>query len=153
MTKDTVISNLLRQMEEKIAITRSALSETSENANGDETKSEGKYDTRAIEAAYLAEAQAAQLAIAEEALANLKRFKPRHFEMTEEIEAGALVEVDQEGEICFYLLAPTGGGLMTEYLGCDVTVITPDSRLYQELTGKKMGDDLEKNALVITGVE
>jgi hypothetical protein len=42
---------------------------------------------------------------------------------------------------------------MTEYLGCDVTVITPDSRLYQELTGKKMGDDLKKNALVITGVE
>lgn len=153
MTKDTIISNLLRQMEDKIAITRSALSETSENANGDETKSEGKYDTRAIEAAYLAEAQAAQLAIAEEALANLKRFKPRHFEMTEEIEAGALVEVDQEGEICFYLLAPTGGGLMTGYLGCDVTVVTPDSRLYQELSGKKMGDDLKKNALVITGVE
>ncbi|MDG2399471.1 MAG: hypothetical protein P8M04_02760 [Akkermansiaceae bacterium] len=153
MTKDTVTSNLLRQMEKKIAITRSALTETSENANGDETKSEGKYDTRAIEAAYLAEAQAAQLAIAEESLATLKRFEPRPFEMTEVIGVGALVEADQEGEICFYLLAPTGGGLMTEYLGCDVTVVTPDSRLYQELNGKKMGDELEKPALMITGVE
>jgi hypothetical protein len=153
MTKDTVISNLLRQMEEKIAITRSALTETSENANGDEAKPEGKYDTRAIEAAYLAEAQAAQLVIAEESLATLKRFAPSPFEMTEVIGAGALVEVDQEGEICFYLLAPTGGGLMTEYLGCDVTVVTPDSRLYQDLIGKKMGDELEKTALIITGVE
>jgi hypothetical protein len=42
---------------------------------------------------------------------------------------------------------------MTEYLGCDVTVVTPDSRLYQGLIGKKMGDELEKTALIITGVE
>ncbi|MEN8774701.1 MAG: hypothetical protein ABF379_15940 [Akkermansiaceae bacterium] len=153
MTKDDVISNLLRQMEEKIAITRSALAETSESASGDETKSEGKYDTRAIEAAYLAEAQAAQLGLAEESLATFKRFEPRTFEMVEAIGPGALVEVDQEDEICFYLLAPTGGGLMTDYLGCDVTVITPDSRLYQELNEKKMGAKLESPALMITGVE
>lgn len=153
MTKNTVISNLLKQMDKKIKITRSALTETNESANGDETKSEGKYDTRAIEAAYLAEAQAAQLALSEESLATLKRFEPRSFEMTESIAPGALVEVDQEGEICFYLLAPTGGGLMTEYLGCDVTVVTPDSRLYQELNGKKMGAELQNNNLMITGVE
>ncbi|MDB4790995.1 hypothetical protein OAG64_05035 [Akkermansiaceae bacterium] len=85
--------------------------------------------------------------------ATLKRFAPSPFEMTEVIGSGALVEVDQEGEICFYLLAPTGGGLMTEYLGCDVTVVTPDSRLYQGLIGKKMGDELEKTAIIITGVE
>lgn len=153
MTKDDVISNLLRQMEEKITITKSALAETNESASGDETKSEGKYDTRAIEAAYLAEAQAGQLALAEESLAIFKRFEPRNFEMTEPVGPGALVEVDQEGEICFYLLAPTGGGLMTDYLGCDVTVITPDSRLYQELNEKKMGAELESPALTITGVE
>ncbi len=153
MTKDDVISNLLRQMEEKIAITKSALAESSESASGDETKSEGKYDTRAIEAAYLAEAQAGQLALAEESLAMFKQFEHRSFEMTEAIGPGALVEVDQEGEICFYLLAPTGGGFMTEYLGCDVTVVTPDSRLYQELNEKKMGEELESPALMITGVE
>ena len=153
MTKVDVISNLLGQMEERIAITKSALAETSESASGDETKSEGKYDTRAIEAAYLAEAQAEQLALAEEALATFKRFEPRPFVMTEPIGPGALVEVDQEGEICFYLLAPTGGGMMTDYLGCDVTVVTPDSRLYQELNDQKMGDELESPALMITGVE
>ena len=153
MTKDDVISNLLRQMEEKIAIIKSALAETNESASGDETKSEGKYDTRAIEAAYLAEAQAGQLELAEKSLATFKRFEPRNFEMTEPVGPGALVEVDQDGEICFYLLAPTGGGLMTNYLGCDVTVITPDSRLYQELNEKKMGSELESRPLTITGVE
>ena len=73
--------------------------------------------------------------------------------MDDEIETGALVEVDQEGEICFYLLAPTGGGLMTTYLGCEVTVITPESRLYGEMVSQKMGDLITSPALSITGIE
>lgn len=153
MTKDDVITALRQQLEAKIAVMKSALADSSESASGDETKSEGKYDTRAIEAAYLAEAQAGQVALAEESLATFERFDPRAYEINEEVGPGALVEVDQEGEICFYLLAPTGGGLMTEYLGCDVTVITPDSRLYQELTEKKMGDQLASPPLMVTGLE
>ncbi|MFT6181351.1 MAG: hypothetical protein ACI9NQ_001895 [Paracoccaceae bacterium] len=153
MTKDDVISALLAQLEKKIAVMKSALADSSEGASGDETKSEGKYDTRAIEAAYLAEAQAGQVALAEESLATFKRFNPRPYEINDEIGPGALVEVDQDGEICFYLLAPTGGGLMTDYLGCEVTVITPDSRLYQELADKKMGNELERPPLMVTGIE
>lgn len=153
MTKDDVILALRSQLEEKITVMKSALADSNESASGDETKSEGKYDTRAIEAAYLAEAQAEQLALAEESLANFKRFDPPDYEITDEIGPGALVEVDQEGGICFYLLAPTAGGLITDYLGCDVTVVTPDSRLYQELNAKKMGDVLESPSLMVTGVE
>ena len=153
MTKSDVIGALRSQLESKIAIMRSALAETSESASGDETKSEGKYDTRAIEAAYLAEAQAEQLALAEESLVEFKRFDPVSYNINDAIGPGTLVEVDQEGEICFYLLAPTAGGLMTDYLGCEVTVITPDSRLYQEINKKKMGYVLESPALTVTGLE
>jgi len=153
MNKDDVVTALRQKLEAKIAVTKSALAESSESASGAETKSEGKYDTRAIEAAYLAEAQAEQLALAEESLATFKRFDPRAYDFNDEVGPGALVEVDQEDEICFYLLAPTAGGLMTEYLGCDVTVITPDSRLYQELSEKKMGHKLESPPLTVTGLE
>lgn len=153
MTKEDLIIALSEKLEARIATMKSALAESSESASGDQTKSEGKYDTRAIEAAYLAEAQAEQLALAEESLSTFKRFAPRAYEMDEEVGPGALVEVDQEGEICFYLLAPTAGGLMAKYLGCDVTVITPDSRLYQELNEKKMGNELESPPLMITGLE
>jgi hypothetical protein len=153
MTKEDVISALRLRLEENIAVLKSALADSDESASGEQTKSEGKYDTRAIEAAYLAEAQAGQLALAEESLAVFKRFDPRAFEVSDEVGPGALVEVEQEGEICFYLLAPTAGGLMTTYLGCDVTVITPDSRLYQELIEKKLGDQLTSPALTVTGVE
>ena len=153
MTKKDVISSLRTQLGQKIAVLKSALAESSESASGNETKSEGKYDTRAIEASYLAEAQAEQLALAEESLGLFKRFEAPPFDLNDEIGAGALVEVDQDGEICFYLLAPTAGGLMTEYLGCDLTVITPDSRLYQALSESKFGDTLDQPPLTILGVE
>lgn len=153
MTKADVIADLRTQLEKKIAVLKSALAESSESASGDQTKSEGKYDTRAIEASYLAGAQAAQLSLAEDSLATLKRFDPEPFDFNDEIGPGALVEVDQDGEICFYLLAPTAGGLTTSYLGCDVTVITPDSRLYQELSEKKMGAVVQSPALTVTGLE
>jgi len=153
MTKADVIVELREQLEKKISIMKSALADSDESASGEQTKSEGKYDTRAIEAAYLAEAQAGQLALAEESLLVFKSFDPRPFEASDEVGPGALVEVEQEGEICFYLLAPTAGGLMTTYLGCEVTVITPESRLYQELIERKLGDALESPPLVVTGVE
>lgn len=153
MTKADVIASLRSQLQNKIDVMKSALADSDESASGDETKSEGKYDTRAIEAAYLAEAQAEQLVLAEESLSLFLNFDPGPYEVGDEVGVGALVEVDQEGEICFYFLAPTAGGLMTSYLGCDVTVITPDSRLYQELVDKKMGDTLESPPLMVTGLE
>jgi hypothetical protein len=153
MTKADVVAALQGQLEKKITVLKSALAESSESASGDETKSEGKYDTRAIEAAYLAEAQAKQLALAEESLAIFKRFDFPAFAFDDEVAPGALVEVEQDDEICFYLLAPTAGGMTTDYLGCEVTVITPDSRLYQELIEKKLGDAIASPALTIMGVE
>ena len=153
MTKEELIGKLADQLEQQITVLKKALADSNESANGAETKSEGKYDTRAIEAAYLAEAQAEQIALAEESLGKLKLFSPPPYEATDEIGPGALVEVEKNGEICFYLLAPTGGGLTTDFLGCELTVITPDSRLYQALDEKKLGEQVESFELTVTGVE
>lgn len=159
MTKDDVISQLKAQFETKIAALKSALADSEEGASGDETKSEGKYDTRAVEAAYLAEAQAEQLAFAEKDEAIFKRFEAPAHDLSDEIEMGALVETtssDADGansEIAFFYLAPTGGGMVIDFLGCELTVVTPDSRLYQSLIRKKMGDTLDSPALMVTGLE
>ncbi|MDB4421509.1 hypothetical protein N9268_00865 [Akkermansiaceae bacterium] len=153
VTKSEVISQLKLKLEEQVAVMKSALADSAESASGDETKSEGKYDTRAVEASYLAQAQDGQLALAEKSAATFSRFEAEDFDISDEIAIGALVEVDEEGEIRFFFLAPTGGGLVIDYLGCELTVITPDSRLYQEMVGKKMGEEIESPPLLITGLE
>ena len=129
VTKADAIEELKKQLQASIAVLKSALADSEESATGDETKSEGKYDTRAVEAAYLAQAQDEQLALAEEGLASFERFTPPSYDISDEIGPGALVESDDEGEICFYLLAPAGGGLTMDFLGCELTVITPKSEL------------------------
>ena len=153
MTKADVIPALVEKQREQISILKNALSDSEEGSSGDETKSEGKYDTRAIEASYLAEAQREQLAIAEKNLALLERFEPEDFAFDAEIAAGALVECDSTDGLSFFLLAPVGGGLIIDFLGCDLTVVTPDSRLYQELLGQKIGTQLDSPAMTVTGVE
>ncbi len=153
MTKAEVHSQLIDKLAKKIAVLKSALADSEESASGAETKSEGKYDTRAIEAAYLAQAQAEQLSLAKESLGKFRRFVPPPYDLNDEIGPGALVEVEQDGEICFYFLAPTGGGLVTDYLGCEVTVVTPKSRMYQQLEERKLGDTLDEMSVTVMGLE
>lgn len=153
MTKAEVHSQLIDKLAKKIAVLKSALADSEESASGAETKSEGKYDTRAIEAAYLAQAQAEQLSLAKESLGKFRRFVPPPYDLNDEIGPGALVEVEQDGEICFYFLAPTGGGLVTDYLGCEVTVVTPESRMYQQLEERKLGDTLDEMSVTVMGLE
>ncbi len=153
VTKSEVILTLAQQFDDKIKVLKSALAEASESANGDETKSEGKYDTRAVEASYLAQAQDQQINQMKEDAEIFRNFEPPEYTISDQISLGALVETNDAGEIRFYYLAPSGGGFVTQFLGCELTVITPESRLYQALLEKKMGDTLEEPPLMITGIE
>ncbi|MDB4286568.1 hypothetical protein N9907_00895, partial [bacterium] len=84
VTKSEVISQLKLKLDEQVAVMKSALADSAESASGDETKSEGKYDTRAVEASYLAQAQDGQLALAEKSAATFSRFEAEDFDISDE---------------------------------------------------------------------
>jgi hypothetical protein len=153
MTKADLLPRIIEILEEQHAVMVKALKESRENASGDETKSEGKYDTRATEAAYLAGAQQAQADKVEEGLHTLRSFIFPTFELTDEIALGALVETDLNEETGFYLLSPAGGGTTLDYLGCELTLLTPEAPLFQQLVGRKAGDMLEDPPLLLLGLE
>ena len=60
MSKPVLVDQIREQLKEQLNVMQAAAAEARENATGDETRSDGKYDTRAIEAGYLAGAQARQ---------------------------------------------------------------------------------------------
>lgn len=158
MTKETLLKSFCAVLREEIAVMTKAVADSVENATGDETRSEGKYDTRATEAAYLAEAQREQSRLKEQSLAQLEALVFPDFSSTEGVEAYALVEIEaldgeDKGETAFYFLLPTAGGLMTTHLGCPATVITPESPLYQSLLGMKAGQKIDRPRLIVQGVE
>lgn len=116
------------------------------------SKAEGKYDTRSLEASYLAAGQSRQVDELAEAVRIFEAFSPPDFTMEDAIGMGALVEADMGGETSFLLLVPAAGGLVLEMDGQEVTLLTPASTLYQNLLGKKAGDFLEEFELLVLEV-
>jgi hypothetical protein len=153
MTKSELLPRILEILEDQHRVMLTASREATENATGDETRSDGKYDTRATEAAYLAEAQAEQAEKLAEAITSFKSLELPEYELTDAIGPGALVETDLDGETSFYLLVPSGGGTTLEHLGCELTLLTPDAPLYQKLLKRKAGEMLEQPEMMLLGVE
>lgn len=117
------------------------------------SKAESKYDTRSLEASYLATGQARQVEDLAEAVRIFETLTLLDFSIDDEIEAGALVEVDISGETQTFLLAPAAGGLEVNHEGVEITLLTPASALYQKLLGMRVGEELERPPLVVLSVE
>lgn len=112
-------------------------------ATDTESKSEGKYDTRGLEASYLAEGQAKLAAETHQAVAIYNALTLRNFAVGECIALTAIVELECDGERPLYFLGPKNGGVTIEHDGRLIVLITPTSPLGQMLIGKQVGDYFE----------
>lgn len=112
-------------------------------ATDEQSKAENKYDTRGLEASYLARGQSRQVAETAEALEQFAALPLREFGPEDPIELGALVELETKtGKTC-YFLGPRAGGMEIMQGRREILVITPQSPLGQQLVGKKQGDRWE----------
>lgn len=116
------------------------------------SKAEGKYDTRSLEASYLAAGQARQVDELAESLRIFEALSLPDFQPDAEIDAGALVEADLNRESARFLLVPTCGGMVVEHEGAEVTLLGPESALYRKLLGMRAGESLEMPALNVSCV-
>jgi transcription elongation GreA/GreB family factor len=111
-----------------------------EEAIHEQSKSEGKYDTRATEASYLAEGQARQAAELARAALQLADFVSPDFGPGDPIALGALVLVQGARESAWHWMVPCAGGTELTWEQEKVLVLTPQSPLGQQLMGRKVSD-------------
>jgi len=130
----------------EIAPVEKAARSAREAATHEESRPENDKDTRAIEASYLAGAQADRVRDVERMINALEFLPLRAFTPTDPIASAALVEVDVEGKRAHYFLAPQGGGLRAEIDGVAVQVITPPSPVGRALLGRVEGEVVEVRA-------
>jgi hypothetical protein len=153
MQKDAVLAALRSELESQYRRLAGAAGEARGYATDPDSKAENKYDTRTVEASYLAAGQAAK---AEELAATLQFFStwmPTNFEGGDPIDLGALVAVAfPGGDGAAYLLAPRGGGLDSTVQGITVTVVTPQAPIFQKLLGKRAGEWLTGQEFSILSV-
>jgi len=137
--KARLIQQIVASLQASLAVLQKAARASHAEATHESSKAESKYDTRGLEAAYLAGGQARQ---AKEILDSIDLYKAlplRDFESEEPIDLTALVELDSDGARAIYFIGPKNGGLEIKLQGEEITLITPQSPLGQNLMGKKAG--------------
>jgi hypothetical protein len=152
MSKQEIARQITEHLKLQLATMQEAARATHEASTGDEAKAEGKYDTRGLEASYLADAQAGQCQKLAHSVHIFESLKLDDHPAGTAIGPGALVETEHDGLFHYYLLTPCAGGISLEYEGYDLTTLSPDAPLYQTLLDRNIGDRLDTPPLMILDV-
>ena len=142
MNKRAVVQKILAKLTGELEVYFRAAEYARAEATHEQNKPESKYDTRGLEASYLARGQSRQAAELEAALAEFQKLGVKKFAATDPIALGALIELELAGEKNFYFLGPRAGGTEIEHDRKEILVITPQSPLGEQLIEKKAGDSL-----------
>jgi hypothetical protein len=139
MDKQPIIEHLVARLEDELATIAAAARDAHAYATDEQSKSESKYDTRALESSYLAEGQARHAAELQESITALRGMPLRSWTDLEPIALGAYVEIVQGTTSFACFLAPRGGGMEVTLNGQPILVVTPQSPLGRSLLGQLPG--------------
>jgi transcription elongation GreA/GreB family factor len=145
MNKRALIDAVVARLTDELAVYCKAALAARAEATHEQSRAENKYDTRGLEASYLARGQSRQAAELEASIEAFAKLEARAFADEEPIDVGALVELEHRGERLFYLIGPRAGGTEVEHEKQEVLVITPQSPLGAQLQGRKQGERLQLN--------
>jgi transcription elongation GreA/GreB family factor len=139
-TKKELLKKLILELEQDLEKAQIVAKDSRDAAINEESKPENEYDTRAIEASYLAGAQAHRVRDLEAQIQILRLTEPRLFKKDSAIDATALVHVLQDDEESWFFMLPQGGGKVIKWESKVISILTPQSPLAQEILGLKVGD-------------
>ncbi len=145
MNKRAVIQKIVARLTNELEIYFRAAQFSRAEATHESSKAENKYDTRGLEASYLARGQSRQASEIEAAIAEFGKLTVKKFAANEPIGLGALVELEHGGEQSFYFIGPRAGGTEISHDKKEILVITPQSPLGEQIMGKKSGDRPQLN--------
>lgn len=140
MNKQAIVTSIVDTLRSELESCLNAAKAASSAATDPDSKAENKYDTRSLEASYLARGQAMRVAELQDALHAFESLSLRRFDPGDTINVTALVSLKADDGASWYFIGPAAGGTEISYEGNEVMVITPASPLGQKLMGKTVGD-------------
>ena len=140
--KRKIIQHLIENLKRELHEVEAAAKSTKDLATADDLKSEGKYDTRAIEASYLASAQNKRV---EELKLDIQLLEDIEVPETPSstIQLGSLAVISCNGQERFYFISSTSGGSMLQIDGHSMLVISVFSPIGNEALGLSAGESFE----------
>ncbi len=146
------MAQLLSAIDAECMVLSASVKAVVDAATHEESKAENQYDTRGLEASYLAGAQSERLAELQGMRLILAAMPLRDFTQLDAIAIGAVIEMDCDGTRSRYFLLQLAAGYSLQIADdgqpgrmstTSITTITTQSPLGRALLGKSVGDFLE----------
>lgn len=136
-----ILQELRDRVQKDLDQAKSALSTARKHASEEELKSDGKYDTRSIEAGYLAGALQVRATELEQELALLGEIS---FEFDhDQLSIGSLAEIELNQNKRHYFISSTSGGSLISIDDCPILVISAFSPIAAAAIGLSVGETFE----------
>ena len=139
--KSLLMERILATIDAECVAIDTSFKAAQDEATSEQSKPEGKYDTRALEASYLAGAQEERLKELRGVRQYLAAVPLRTFSAKDAVAATSLVELDTDGSRSLCFLLQFGAGYTIDLPdGRRVKTVTIKSPLGQAISGKVQGD-------------
>lgn len=136
MNKALLHDQVCQRLEVDLDLAIRAAEAAHQAATNEESKAENKYDTRGLEASYLAAGQSRRVEEIRQALKAWRTLPVREFDEEQGIQLGTLVWLQAaDGRRQGLLLGPDGAGLKLPGDSGEIMLITPRAPLGQQLLG------------------
>jgi transcription elongation GreA/GreB family factor len=142
VNKTAVLEKIVERLAADLEVYFKAAKAAHFEATHEQSKAENKYDTRGLEASYLARGQSKQAAELEQSLEQYRALSVREFTAGTPVDIGALVELAVGRERSWYFLGPRAGGTEVIHGGYEILVITPQAPIGQLLVGRRQGESV-----------
>jgi transcription elongation GreA/GreB family factor len=143
VNKKKLIGAIVEKLRADLALYHKAAGAARAEATHEQSKAENKYDTRGLEASYLARGQSRQAAEIAQAITHFEKLAVREFGAGDAVDTGAVVTLQAGKETSTYFIGPRAGGTEVMHDNEEVLVITPESPLGSQLVGRKAGEKCE----------
>ncbi|MGH1468103.1 MAG: GreA/GreB family elongation factor [Bdellovibrionales bacterium] len=140
MDKPAILKSIIEQLNVNLDAAIAEAKNAKDAATAEESKAENKYDTRGLEASYIAQAQAGRASKIKEDIYNLSKVD---LSKADSVSVGSLVSVyyvEQDKE-SYYFLLPCGGVLIN-YQEKNIQSLSLESPLGRALFKKSCQDSV-----------
>ncbi len=141
MDKSEIVKEIVRELRREFMTLATSAMQAREAATSEEAKAENKYDTRGLEASYLAGAQAERAREVRKTLDQFQRLEIKKFNETSPIGPTALIETQADGSSSkWYFLLAMNGGITVQVGGQVIMTLSLESPLGRELKARRAGE-------------
>lgn len=134
--KNKIINMIIVKMRNELSKLKEASLTTRKYSQSDDLKNEGKYDTRAVEAKYLAEAQEIRVKQLEAELKIISNFTPLEHKT---VQIGSLVEFQNQ----LHLIIPISGQGKFTVEGICTKTLSNKTDIFDTIKDLETGDEFE----------